>query len=67
MIKKIIVIGILWAMFPLMALWLMITHPGKCALIWKKELEGSWWPKPEKKDVIFDVQFKDGKPVTHQD
>jgi len=32
-----------WALFPFMALWLWLTHPGKCALIWKKEVTGEWF------------------------
>lgn len=32
-----------WITFPLLCVWLMLTHPGKCALIWKKELSGTWW------------------------
>ena len=32
-----------WGLFPVMAIWLMLTHPGKCALIWKKELTGTWF------------------------
>ena len=37
-------IAISWALMPLMCFWLMLTHPGKCALIWKRELTGTWWP-----------------------
>jgi len=51
MMKKIniaFVVFVLWTLFPVIALWLMLTHPGKCALIWKKELENSWWSKDEK-------------------
>ncbi len=32
-----------WALMPVIALWLMLTHPGKCALIWKRELTGTWF------------------------
>ena len=40
---KYFVVLIAWALFPLIAIWLMITHPGKCALIWKKEMKGDWF------------------------
>ncbi len=40
----VVVVG--WLLFPLLALWLMLTHPGKCAWIWKMELTGAWWSKP---------------------
>ena len=32
-----------WALMPLMTVWLMLTHPGKCALIWKREITGTWF------------------------
>ena len=32
-----------WALFPLMAIWLMLTHPGKCAKIWNMEICGTWF------------------------
>ena len=32
-----------WLLMPVMCAWLMLTHPGKCALIWKRELTGTWW------------------------
>jgi len=37
-----------WITFPILALWLMLTHPGKCALIWKKEMCGTWWESNQK-------------------
>jgi hypothetical protein len=32
-----------WVTFPLTAIWIFFTHPGKCALILKKEITGSWF------------------------
>ena len=32
-----------WITFPLMAIWLMLTHPGKCAKVWKMEICGIWF------------------------
>ncbi len=32
-----------WITFPALCVWLMLTQPGKCILIWKKELSGTWW------------------------
>lgn len=34
-----------WLIFPLVALFIWLTHPGKCAMILKKELTGTWWEK----------------------
>jgi len=34
-----------WLSFPILAVWLMLTHPGKCAACWKNELTGSWFTK----------------------
>lgn len=31
---------IAWALFPVTAAWLMLTHPGRCALITKRLLTG---------------------------
>jgi len=42
-------IFISWLLMPLMCVWLMLTHPGKCAVIWKRELTGTWFK--EKTDV----------------
>lgn len=32
-----------WLTFPLLCVWLMLTHPGKCAVAWKRELSGTWF------------------------
>lgn len=31
-----------WALFPITAAWLMLTHPGRYALITKRLLTGEW-------------------------
>ncbi|MCD9046820.1 hypothetical protein [Luteimonas sp. MHLX1A] len=36
-------IAFCWLLMPLMCIWLMLTHPGKCALIWKREITGTWF------------------------
>lgn len=41
------VVTFAWITFPLVAAWIMLTHPGKCALIWKREIEGTWFEKKE--------------------
>ncbi len=41
----ILVVTIAWIFFPLVALWIWLTNPGKCALIFKKELNNSWFDK----------------------
>lgn len=36
-----------WILFPLTAVWLILTHPGRCALITKWVLVG--WPNTANK------------------
>lgn len=33
---------IAWATFPIAAAWLMLTHPGRCAMITRRLLLGEW-------------------------
>ncbi len=32
-----------WVTFPIVALWIWVTNPGKCALIWKREITKTWF------------------------
>jgi hypothetical protein len=31
-----------WAAMPLMCVWVMATHPGRCAWIWYKVVNNEW-------------------------
>lgn len=37
-----------WLLFPITALWLFATHPGRCALITKKLITEKWGDINEK-------------------
>lgn len=41
--ERFLVILVLWALFPVIAFWIWVTNPGVCGLIWKKEIEESWF------------------------
>ena len=34
-----------WFSFPALCVWLMVTHPGKCAKAWKMEITDTWFNK----------------------
>ena len=35
-------VGTSWILFPITAAFLMLTHPGRCALITKRVVTGDW-------------------------
>lgn len=41
-------VAVAWLVWPLTALWLWLTHPGRCALVLKWSLSGKW--PAEKRD-----------------